>query len=760
MKITCTDLVYVFILLFLNTSCVQAVFSDDAFITDWQLANLGPWEKVIPDSRDRNRVLILSNPTETSCLVSSFNVSSGQILFRNVLPFTIDEIQLDSNDHNAMVCVNSSSNYWQKFDLHDWFLLEEGVDNAPSTTILPQSSYLNDQVSIKNNELHILDEQSKLAEWKLELPQGFNKVEYFHREDPLALVLNVNDTQYMGFSANGTELIPVWQRDEWLTNVVDYAVLDVFDSRDVELNKDMKAELDSNSLWNAYWLRLTTNWNRLINLLKENQFSPGRVFTKLLALDAKDTTVSDLKFGFAKILIVLTHDGFIGGLDMVNKGQLIWKLDLEIDQGVKMFWTDKNHDELVVFSHDGHYLTIEVTKDQPIIKSRSPLSERKTVDSVIKLNEHDHQYLIKFEDKDHLLFKLNPGKNTDVPIVANNHSSSHIFVTEHDTNGIYGYIIENDTVKQTWKKAVNSKEKMVAYSKRETTNLNTLGITLGDKSVLYKYLYPNLAAYLIANEEHHTITFNLIDTITGEILITQEHKDSPDFRFPMDIVFGEYWVVYSYFSSEPVPEQKLVVVELYESLTPDERLSNSSDNFSYDPLTGHINKPQFQTKQFIFPEIIKTMSISKTTDDITTKAIVMELENGQITYIPKLLLNARGKPAEEMAKDKKKEFMATPYTPVIPINDNFIITHFRNLLPGSDSQLISIPTNLESTSIICDLGLDVFCTRITPSGQFDLMSPTFEKGKLLITIFVLLVITYFIRPSVSNKKLKSQWLIK
>ncbi|AJQ43071.1 Emc1p [Saccharomyces cerevisiae YJM1574] len=760
MKITCADLVYVFILLFLNTSCVQAVFSDDAFITDWQLANLGPWEKVIPDSRDRNRVLILSNPTETSCLVSSFNVSSGQILFRNVLPFTIDEIQLDSNDHNAMVCVNSSSNHWQKFDLHDWFLLEEGVDNAPSTTILPRSSYLNDQVSIKNNELHILDEQSKLAEWKLELPQGFNKVEYFHREDPLALVLNVNDTQYMGFSANGTELIPVWQRDEWLTNVVDYAVLDVFDSRDVELNKDMKAELDSNSLWNAYWLRLTTNWNRLINLLKENQFSPGRVFTKLLALDAKDTTVSDLKFGFAKILIVLTHDGFIGGLDMVNKGQLIWKLDLEIDQGVKMFWTDKNHDELVVFSHDGHYLTIEVTKDQPIIKSRSPLSERKTVDSVIRLNEHDHQYLIKFEDKDHLLFKLNPGKNTDVPIVANNHSSSHIFVTEHDTNGIYGYIIENDTVKQTWKKAVNSKEKMVAYSKRETTNLNTLGITLGDKSVLYKYLYPNLAAYLIANEEHHTITFNLIDTITGEILITQEHKDSPDFRFPMDIVFGEYWVVYSYFSSEPVPEQKLVVVELYESLTPDERLSNSSDNFFYDPLTGHINKPQFQTKQFIFPEIIKTMSISKTTDDITTKAIVMELENGQITYIPKLLLNARGKPAEEMAKDKKKEFMATPYTPVIPINDNFIITHFRNLLPGSDSQLISIPTNLESTSIICDLGLDVFCTRITPSGQFDLMSPTFEKGKLLITIFVLLVITYFIRPSVSNKKLKSQWLIK
>ncbi|CAI4037551.1 hypothetical protein SMKI_03G0240 [Saccharomyces mikatae IFO 1815] len=760
MKITCTGLVYVFISLFLNTSCVKAVFSDDAFVTDWQLANLGPWKKIIPDSRDHNRVLILSNPTETSSLVSSFNVSSGQILFRNVLPFTIDEIHLDSNDHNAVVCVNSSSQQWQKFNLHDWFLLDEGVNNTPATTILPQPLYPNEQIFVNDNELHILNRESSLAEWKLELPQGFNKVEYFQHEDPLALVLNVNDTQYIGFSINGTELIPAWTRDESLTNVVDYVVLDVFDSKDVELNKDMIAELDSDSLWNAYLLRLTTNWKRFMSLLKENHFSPGRVFTRLLALDSKDTVASDLKFGFSKILIVLTHDGFIGGLDMSNKGQVVWKLQLDIDQGIRIFWTDKNHNELVVFSHDGHYLTIEFLNNLPIVKLRSALPVRKNVGSVIRLNEHQYQYLIKFDNANHLLFTLDPRNDTDALVSSNHYAGSRIFITEHDKNGIYGYLIENDMIEKTWQRAMKSSEKVMAYGRRDETNLNTLGITLGDKSVLYKYLYPNLAAYLVADEELHTVTFNLIDTITGEILITQEHNDSPDFRFPTDIVFGEYWVVYSYFSSEPVPEQKLVVVELYESLTPDERLSNSSEDFYYDPLTGHTNKPQFLTKQFIFPKIIKTMSISKTTDDITTKAILMELEDGQITYIPKLMLNARGKLAEEMTNEDKKEFLATPYTPVIPINDNFVITHFRNLLPGSNSKLISIPTNLESTSIICDLGHDVFCTRITPSGQFDLMSPAFEKGKLLITVFVLLVITYFIRPSVSNKTLKSQWLIK
>ncbi|CAI4057029.1 hypothetical protein N7582_000758 [Saccharomyces uvarum] len=749
MKITCTALVCAFISLFLRTSFVQAVFSDDAFITDWQLANLGPWEKIIPDARDNNRVLIVSNPTDASSLISSFNVSSGQILFRNVLPYTVDEIQLDNDDHNAVVCVDSSSQRWQKFDLHDWFLLDEGVGHAPATTVLSQSSYPNDQVVIKDNELHILDKESNLAEWKLDLPHGFGKVEYFQYQDPLVLVLNVNDTQYLGFSINGTELAPAWQRDESLTNVVDYAVLDVFDSKDLELNNDMIAERDSSSLLNAYWLRVTTNWNRFMNLLKENHFSPGRVFTRLLALDSKDTTTSNLKFGFAKTLIVLTRNGIIGGLDMVNKGQLVWKLDLQIDQGIKMFWKDNNHKELIVFSRDGHYLTIELANGFPVIKSKTSLLSEDVVESVIKLDDNQYEYLIRFDNGNHQLLKLDP-------LVG--HIDSPIFITEHDSNGIFGHIIVNDEVQDTWQRTVKPMEKVVAFNKRDETNLNSLGITLGDKSVLYKYLYPNLAAYLVTNKEHHTITFNLIDTITGEILITQEHKDSPDFRLPTDIVFGEYWVVYSYFSLDPVPEQKLVVVELYESLTPDERFSNTRK--SYDPLTGQTNKLQFISKQYVFPEIINKLAISKTTNDITTKAIVMELENGQITYIPKLVLNARSKPEDQMTNEDKKEFMAAPYAPIVPINDNFVITHYRNLILGPDSKLISIPTNLESTSIICDLGHDVFCTRITPSGQFDLMSPTFEKGKLLITIFILLVITYFIRPSVSNKKLKSQWLVK
>ena len=113
-----------------------------------------------------------------------------------------------------------------------------------------------------------------------------------------------------------------------------------------------------------------------------------------------------------------------------------------------------------------------------------------------------------------------------------------------------------------------------------------------------------------------------------------------------------------------------------------------------------------------------------------------------------------------MSADDKKEFMAVPYISAIPINDNAIITHKRRLLPTAKSQLASIPTELESTSIVCNLGHDLFCTRVSPSSQFDKLSPSFEKGKLVSTVFGLLLVCFFLRPSVDSKKLKTRWMVK
>lgn len=49
----------------------------------------------------------------------------------------------------------------------------------------------------------------------------------------------------------------------------------------------------------------------------------------------------------------------------------------------------------------------------------------------------------------------------------------------------------------------------------------------------------------------------------------------------------------------------------------------------------------------------------------------------------------------------------------------------------------SFAGRLESESIILASGLDLFGSRVSPSRSFDVLSPTFNKAQLLITITVL-----------------------
>lgn len=49
----------------------------------------------------------------------------------------------------------------------------------------------------------------------------------------------------------------------------------------------------------------------------------------------------------------------------------------------------------------------------------------------------------------------------------------------------------------------------------------------------------------------------------------------------------------------------------------------------------------------------------------------------------------------------------------------------------------SFAGRLESESIILASGLDLFGSRVSPSRSFDVLSPTFNKAQLLVTITVL-----------------------
>ena len=131
----------------------------------------------------------------------------------------------------------------------------------------------------------------------------------------------------------------------------------------------------------------------------------------------------------------------------------------------------------------------------------------------------------------------------------------------------------------------------------------------------------------------------------------------------------------SYKSLDPVPEQKISVVELFEDLD--------------------TNEIKFDAVSYIYPEVIVKMAVTNTKYGVSVKNILFKLENGQITMVPKTLITTIRKNEKDMS-DKEKMFIQ-PYYQVIPVNDHYVLTSTRNLLsPGTGSIKYLHPMSLTS----------------------------------------------------------------
>jgi hypothetical protein len=72
--------------------------------------------------------------------------------------------------------------------------------------------------------------------------------------------------------------------------------------------------------------------------------------------------------------------------------------------------------------------------------------------------------------------------------------------------------------------------------------------------------------------------------------------------------------------------------------------------------------------------------------------------------------------------------------------------------------LSTSPTLAESTSLLFAYGLDLFLTRgLTPSGTFDILSDSFNKVQILLSLAVLSIGIAVAKPAVQRKMLKMRW---
>ncbi|KAH9810462.1 hypothetical protein DFH28DRAFT_902999 [Melampsora americana] len=95
------------------------------------------------------------------------------------------------------------------------------------------------------------------------------------------------------------------------------------------------------------------------------------------------------------------------------------------------------------------------------------------------------------------------------------------------------------------------------------------------------------------------------------------------------------------------------------------------------------------------------------------------------------------------------------YSPVIDLDPKSVITGSRST--AGFKQILSFPTEFESTSTVIGIGLDLFSSVIAPSGKFDQLGIEFNKLQLILTTAGLLIGVIGMKPIVKNKHLRRQW---
>ncbi|KAH0559446.1 hypothetical protein GP486_004036, partial [Trichoglossum hirsutum] len=278
---------------------------------------------------------------------------------------------------------------------------------------------------------------------------------------------------------------------------------------------------------------------------------------------------------------------------------------------------------------------------------------------------------------------------------------------------------ENGVATTAWEFAPSAGERITELTVRPLHDpVASIGRVLGDRSVMYKYLNPNLLLITTVSDAETKATFTLLDSVSGNILYTTTHYGVDTSR-PIVSTMSENWFVYSFWgdvvdpsgapTSRPSPKgYHLIVSELYESPIPNDRGHlGSATNFSSTHAPPFV-KPQ----AYLIPAPLSALAVTSTRQGITSRQILAFLADTHgIIAIPRVVLNPN-RPVDRDPTPAEAEEGLVRYQPALDFDPKWVITHKRDVVGAR--KIITSPALLESTSLVFAYGVDVFGTRVAP----------------------------------------------
>ncbi|KAF8462055.1 hypothetical protein BDZ91DRAFT_699208 [Kalaharituber pfeilii] len=500
---------------------------------------------------------------------------------------------------------------------------------------------------------------------------------------------------------------------------------------------------------------------------------PGRVIAEFTG--AKVETVVDGVFrdgfGFRKLVVGVTANGGMVAIDVGQKGKVEWVLHHVLENRMAevkgLYEIGKGIVGLV--TGGGWYVEVDAFEGKLLNKERIEGITAVLSTSLVELEAGEKKVI---------LVLVKDASGTEEVRYFGGHAlaiSKDMYITYQDSFGdIHGYKAtpQSNSVEKTFSFVPPEMELVTSViAPSRTTPPASIGKVMGDRSVMYKYLNPHMILVSTKRlDDLGTASIYLLDSVSGTVLYSATHS-SVDKTKPIVSVMCENWFVYSFYTdadptddasaTDKVKGYQVVVTELYESPIRNDRgpLQAESTFSAFDPEVIK-NKPYAISQSFISPAPITYLATTSTKQSITTTDILAYLSHpAALLSIPKRILDPR-RPIDRDPDATEREEGLFRYDPVLQLDHRSILSHKREFLNnGGKVKIITSPSLLESTSLVFLYSeTDLFGTRVSPSGTFDILGKGFGKLQLVGTVVGLAIGVWFVAPMVRKKQISQRWM--
>jgi len=478
----------------------------------------------------------------------------------------------------------------------------------------------------------------------------------------------------------------------------------------------------------------------------------------LMQLVIGDPEASFDDFGMRKIVLAATERGTLAGLDS-KSGKMLWRLVLEMGARVSHLFVQRSPLHFGFESRCAAVIKSESSSKLLIFDpTNGDILEQRVLDSAFS-----QAILLHHTTEEHLRpLLLLHGQNGKVTMEPADALKSYLPGVADKT---YLMTIDNGLVQgqklvqlsegsygllPIWSLNVAKTEVAVVAAKSSEETVHSHGRVMADRSVLFKYVNPNLALIIAEGKDSSNkgfINVYLTDMVTGRVVFSANHKRVTG---PYHVVHSENWAVYTYYN-EKARRGELTSIELFEGATQ----ANSTVFSSLLPPTAPLS-PLVERQSFILGGMtthVAATAATVTDKSITAKHVLLATSAGSVYDVPRVFLDPR-RPNFNTPPEKREPGLP-PYVPELQLPPETVLNY--NQTVSSPRGIATAPTGLESTAVVFVYGLDLYCTRIAPSKGFDLLKDDFDYYVISGVLAALVAAAYATRKLAQRKNLKAAW---